>query len=63
LRQKVGVNKTSTEKISRRPSSMANEHTQVWKVGEALEVAGRADDAKTRAGVVDARDHGRETSS
>ena len=31
LRQNVGVNSTSIEKISRRPSSIASEQTQVWK--------------------------------
>jgi DNA primase len=31
FRHKVGVNSTSMVKISNRPSSMAAEHTQVWK--------------------------------
>ena len=31
FRHKVGVNSTSMVKTSRRPSSMAAEHTQVWK--------------------------------
>ena len=31
LRQNVGVNSTSIEKISRRPSSIASAQTQVWK--------------------------------
>ena len=31
LRHKVGVNNTKMVKTSRRPSSMAAEHTQVWK--------------------------------
>ena len=31
LRQNAGVNRISKLKISSRPSSIASEHTQVWK--------------------------------